>query len=308
MTALTERGRMRRALTICSFASAALFAAGCGDDDNGSGSGDAAKPATFAVTATAQGAKQKALEFPSTVKAGLVTLTLTNRDKVARSAQLIRVTGDQTVEEVLKVVNSEGAKIPSFMQDGGGLGAVKPGKTASATQNLAPGRYVIWDDEGGDENDAPGNDELGAKGEFTVTGAASDAKLPPQAATVTAFDKQTGGKETYGFKLEGLKAGRNAVRFENAGEQLHHALFFPIAKGKTIQDVEKAFSSDAPPSGPPPVDFANFVGTTVIDGGIAQNITLDLKAGRYAVICFLNDRDGGKPHVAKGMIKELTVG
>jgi len=40
---------------------------------------------------------------------------------------------------------------------------------------------------------------------------------------------------------------------------------------------------------------------------IAQNITLDLKAGSYAVICFISDRKGGPPHVARGMIKELIV-
>jgi hypothetical protein len=307
MTALTDRCSLRRVLTTCSFAAVALFAAGCGDDDKDAGSGDAAKPASFAISATAEGKKKKALEFPSTVKAGLVTITLTNNDTVARSAQIIRVTGDQTIDDVLKVVNAEETKIPSFMQDGGGLGSVKPGASASATQNLAPGRYVIWDDEGGDEGDAPGNDELGAKGEFTVTGEASDAELPAQPATVTAHDEEQGGKETYSFELKGLKAGTNAVRFENTGEQLHHALFFPVAKGKTFEDAKQAFTSDEEPTGPPPVDFANAVGTTVIDGGIAQNISLDLKAGTYAVICFLSDRDGGKPHVAKGMIKELTV-
>jgi hypothetical protein len=298
---------MRLVLAAGCAATLTLFGAGCGDDDDGGSASESAKPTTFAINATAEGTKKKALEFPSTVKAGLVTLTLTNNDKVARSAQIIRVTGDQTVEDVLKVVNAEETKIPDFMQDGGGLGEVAPGKTASATQNLAPGKYVIWDDAGGDEEDAPGNDELGAKGEFTVTGEASDAKLPEVAARVTATDKEEGGKESYGFEFENLKAGTNEVRFENTGEQLHHALFLPLAKGKTIEDAEKAFASEEEPTGPPPVDFANIVGTTVIDGGIAQNISLDLKAGKYAVICFLSDRDGGKPHVAKGMIEELTV-
>lgn len=143
---------------------------------------------------------QTPLEFPATVKAGLVALTLTNSDTVPRSAQLIRVEGEQTVEDVLKVVNADETKIPDFIQDGGGTGAVKPGATTTATQNLAPGRYVIWDDQGGDEEGAKGN-----------------------------------------------------------------------------------------------------------DGGIAQNISLDLPAGRYAVLCFLSDRDGGKSHAEQGMLQELTV-
>jgi hypothetical protein len=297
-------GRFTRSfVALCA---AGALVAGCGDDDDeGTTKSATAKPTTFAVTATAQGKKKKALEFPATVKAGLVTLTLTNSDTVPRSAQILRVLEDHTVEEVLKVVNAESTKIPDWMQDGGGLGAVKPGDTKSATQNLAPGRYVIWDDEGGDDDDAPGNDELGAKGEFMVTGEAVDAELPAVAATVTATDEGTDTKDKkYDFMFEGLKAGTNQVRFENTGDQLHHALFFPIIGNKTIADVRKAFASE---KGPPPVDFENGVGTTVIDGGIAQNIELELKAGRYAVICFLSDRKGGKSHAEQGMMKELTV-
>jgi hypothetical protein len=289
-------------LVSCATLALAIPVAGCGDDDKDSA---AAKPTTFAVTATAEGKTKKALEFPATVKAGLVALTLKNTDTVPRSAQLIRVTGDQTVDDVLKVVNADATKIPDFMQDGGGTSAVKPGATGTATQNLAPGRYVIWDDEGGDDEGEKGNDALGAKGEFTVTGDASDAALPKVAATVTATDSGTDTKDkTYGFEFKGLKAGTNQVRFENTGDQLHHALFFPIIGNKTIAQVEKAFASQ---SGPPPVDFEKGVGTTVIDGGIAQNISLDLPAGRYAVICFLSDRKGGKSHAEQGMLEELTV-
>lgn len=298
-------GRLSRAL-LATLAAGALVA-GCGDDDE-DGAGEAAKPTAFTVTATAEGKKKKALEFPASVKAGLVAMTLTNSDTVPRSAQILRVEGDETVEDVLKVVNAESTKIPDFMQDGGGVPAVKPGASATATQNLAPGRYVIWDDEGGDEEGAPGNDEFGAKGEFTVTGEASDAELPEVAATVTATDEGTDGDDrTYDFEFKGLKAGTNQVRFENTGEQLHHALFFPIAKGKTIEDVEAAFASEEEPQGPPPVDFENGVGTPVIDGDIAQNIALELKAGKYAVVCFISDRRGGKSHAEQGMLKELVV-
>ena len=293
-------GRLAGAI-VAAIAAAGLIAS-CGDDDDD----EPPTPAPFSVTATAQG-KKKALEFPASVKSGLVTLTLTNTDSAPRSAQIVRVEGDHTVDDVLKVVNAEEeTKIPEWMQDGGGLGAVKPGDSATATQVLAPGKWVIWDDEGDDE-DAPGNSELGAKGEFTVTGPASDAELPSQPAKVTATDSGDGDDKEYGFEFEGLQAGANRLRFENTGDELHHALFFPIAKGKTIEDVEKAFASDRPPSGPPPVDFESGVGTAVIDGDIAQNITLNLKAGKYAVVCFISDREGGKSHAEQGMLEELTV-
>jgi len=122
-----------------------------------------------------------------------------------------------------------------------------------------------------------------------------------------ALDAKQGNKQTYGFRLEGLKPGTNEVHFQNTGRELHHALFVPLRKGATLAQAEKLFSSDRPPSGPPPVDFSKIVGTKVIDAGIEQNITLELAAARYAVICFISDRKGGKPHVAKGMIEEITV-
>lgn len=299
-------GRLTRSL-VAALAAGALVA-GCGgdDDDEASSRGVAATPVKFPIRAIAEGEK-KALEFPASIKTGLVVMTLVNTDEVPRAAQIVRVEGDRSVDDVLKVVNAEAGKIPDWIQDGGGFGTVKPGTSATATQVLAPGKYVIWDDEGGKEEGAPGNDELGAKGEFTVTGQPGDARLPEVPAKVTATDTFEGDAKEYAFEFEGLKAGRNEVRFENTGDELHHALFFPIAQGKTFEDVEAAFTSGEEPEGPPPVDFANGVGTAVIDDGIAQNIELDLKAGKYAVICFIQDRKGGKPHAEKGMIEELTI-
>jgi hypothetical protein len=306
----TSGRRRRRSLASSALVAAAVatLVAGCGDDKKkDSASGDAAKPAKFAITATSQGAKKKAMTFPSSVRAGLVTMTLTNSDTVPRSAQIVRIVGDHPVDEVVKLVTGDDPKIPDWLQDGGGVPAVKPGSSASASQVLAPGRYVILDDEGGDGDNAKTNAELGASGEFDVTGPRVTASLPAEPATVTATDDQHGKKETYGFRLEGLKAGTNQIHFQNTGSQLHHALFVPLRKGATLAQAEKVFKSNRPPSGPPPVDFAKIVGTKVIDAGTEQNITLDLPAARYAVVCFLTDRDGGKPHVAKGMIEEVDI-
>ena len=306
MRSLTVRRVARTTVSMAVAAAGIGVAAGCGDDDKKSDK-SAAKPATFAIQATAEGKKPK-LTFPSTVEAGLVTMTLKSSDTKPRSAGILRIVGDYGIDDVLKVIDSEedGGPIPAFMEDGGGTGTVAPGKTATVTQNLAPGKYAIWDDEGGDEG-APSNSELGAKGEFTVTGEAKDDELPPVPATVTATDK---GEKDYGFAYKGLKAGPNQVRFENTGEQLHHALFFPYNKGATLAEVKKFVSeggSGGPPPGPPPFDFKKGVGTTVIDGGIAQNVELDLPAGKYAVLCFIQDRKGGKPHVAKGMLDEVEI-
>jgi hypothetical protein len=292
-----------RLLASLALVAAGVLAGGCGDDNDTADQPAAstpAAPAMFAVTATSQGKKKKALEFPSTVKAGLVTITLTNQDTIARAAGIARLVGDHTVDEYHKVVSKDGGPIPDWIEDGGGVYTVPPGETRSVTQVLAPGKYAITDNET-TEGDGEGESlaDLGAKGEFTVTGPASDAELPAQPATLTAKD--------YSYKFNGFKAGKNMVRFENTGMELHHAVIFPINEGKTIADAKKMFTSDGPPKGPPPVDFDKTLSTQVIDGGIAQNIELDLAAGKYAVVCFIQDRKGGAPHVAKGMITELAI-
>lgn len=313
--------RLRRALTgrlALALAAAALaipFIAACGDDDE---AGSTAAPpataaaststapvaATLALEATASG-DMKAITTPESVAAGLVTLTLTNSDTVPRSAQLVRIDGEQTLEEVLAIFTSDedGAPTPAFIEDGGGVATVAPGQTAAVMQVLAPGRYAVVDAEGGMDM-GPSNAELGAAAEFTVTGEAVEAELPEVPGRITALDTEG---EDYGFEFEGLQAGENQVRFENTGSELHHALLFPIAEGKTLADVEAFIMEDGPPSGPAPLDFEKGVGTAVIDGGIAQNVTLQLDVGRYAAVCFIPDRAGGPPHAVQGMLAELTV-
>lgn len=290
-------------LTSCAAIAVAALVSGCGDDEK------EPAPTAFAITATAEGKRKKALEFPSTVEAGLVTMTLTNHDKVPRSAGIVRLLGDHTADDFRNAVEKEGGPIPEWIQDGGGVSTVLPRGAVSVTQVLAPGKYAIADDESEPGEDGKSFADLGAKGEFMVTGPASDAELPAQPTTLTATDDGGGDEGEYGFEFKGLKAGHNEVRFENTGEQLHHALLFPIAEGKTIKDVEAAFTADGPPKGPPPVDSDTAISTQVIDGGIAQNLTIFLQPDtNYAVICFIQDRTGGKPHVAKGMIEELKVG
>jgi hypothetical protein len=44
-----------------------------------------------------------------------------------------------------------------------------------------------------------------------------------------------------------------------------------------------------------------------LDGGEEQLTEVDLKPGNYALMCFIPDRAGGPPHVAKGMISGATV-
>jgi hypothetical protein len=260
--------------------------AACGDDDKES-SKEASKPTTLAVSVD-QGGKVTA---PKTIEGGVVTLRFTNNAKGPFALQMVRVSGNKTAADVLKVVNSESAPIPTWLTDGGGIGNVKPGATGTTTQELPAGRWFL----------VPGSEDDKVKPqtpELEVTGGEGGGALPKADATISAFD--------YGFNTSDLKAGNNTVEFANNGKQLHHVIAFPLLPGKTLAQA-KTFLTSEEAKGQPPVDFANGVDTTVIDGGQKQVVTMNLKSGKYVLACFITDRAGGQPHVNKGMVSEATV-
>jgi hypothetical protein len=261
--------------------------AACGDDDKDSK--EASKPKTLTVSVDQAGK----VTSPKTIEGGVVTLHYTNNAKTPYSLQMVRVTGDKTAADVLKIVNSESAPIPSWLTDGGGIGSVKPGATGTTTQELPAGRWFLipgTDDE--EKAPKPQTPQL------EVTGGESGGALPKTDAKISAFE--------YGFNSSGLKAGANTLEFDNNGKQLHHVVALPMLPGKTLAQA-KTFLTSENAKGQPPVDFENGAETTVIDGGQKQVVTMNLKSGKYALVCFITDRSGGEPHVNKGMIAEATV-
>ena len=197
------------------------------------------------------------------------------------------------------ISSDEGGPTPPWLFAGGGVGSTKGGKTATVTQVLQPSTYYVFDLGEGEGDNVPSFADQGATATIEVTGEAGDAELPVADATVTAED--------YRFATDGLVAGVNRIRFDNTGEELHHVIAIPYQAGATLEQVKAFATSDAPPEGPPPVDFSRASVTAVLEGGDSQIAELNLIAGTYAFICFISDRAGGPPHAALGMIDEVVV-
>ncbi len=276
----------------------------CGGDDAKEKKPAAeAAPTPLAITTSDAGSKRLRTTAPKSIKGGLVNLTFKNAGKEPHEAQLIRLDGAHTPQEVIKIVTTEGpTPIPEWFHAAGGTGTTAPGQTAAATLNLPAGNYMMIDNE---EGERPSNAERGALATFKVT-AGENGALPESTATITATTER---EHENSFEISGLKVGKNRLRFVNKGDELHHAVMFPILPGKTIADVKQAFAQEGRPSGPPPVDFENGANTGVLDGDTEQVADLVLrKPGKYAVVCFLTDRNGkGKPHLAEGMLEEVDV-
>jgi hypothetical protein len=273
------RTRLSRAAVL--FLATAGLAA-CGDDKSGS------SPKKVEIEATG-GGKKVSLTAPKTVDGGLVEISFKNSAKDPQEAQLIRVEGNHSEEDIFKVLGSDGGPIPTWLSGGGGVGETKPGETRSVTQVLPKGKYYVVDSN---QEGKPVTSAL------TVEGG-DGGELPETDATVTA--------QEYSFSTNGLKSGSNEIRFENRGKELHHLIALPLNKGASIADVKKAFAQQGEPSGPPPFDESKTTGTAVIDSGESQVTDLRLNKGKYALVCFIQDRKGGPPHALQGMVTEADI-
>jgi hypothetical protein len=268
----------------------ALGAVGCGDDVDGGGGSAAAKPAEASKLAIelSGSAKKPTFEVPQSVDGGIVVISFTNSAKGSHSAQLVRAEQGHTPQEALaagKAWGEKGKGLPDWALTAGGFGDVEPGETATVTQELAPGKYLVADLE------------TGANAEFEVTGEAPASELPSDGGTIEATE--------YEFTASGLKSGGAPILFDNAGGEPHFIAAVGIKAGKTIADVRKFLETE---KGEAPVDESRGFSTAVIEGGQSQSIEVDLEAGDYALLCFVPDRAGGPPHAVKGMVSKVTVG
>ena len=113
--------------------------------------------------------------------------------------------------------------------------------------------------------------------------------------TVTANDYAFDAPDT-------IPAGLTEIRLLNKGNEMHHVWLIRLSEGKTLKDLLGAIGPDGQlPS------WAKDVGGPNTPGPNGQSMAiLRVATGRYAMLCVIPSKDG-KPHVMKGMAKEITV-
>ena len=292
---------MRRHLTLMFLLLmlGAFALAACGSSKKNSssstGSTSAQQPTTLSISASESG-KKASYTAPATTKGGLVTVTFQDNGKAPHSAQLARIEGNHTPQEVLKAVGGNNNKTPSWIRGEGGPGSTLPGQTSTSTDVLPPGNYLIID--GASMNGPPGYKKL------TVT-AGTSGSLPSTGTTLTAAAP---AKDKYKWQISGpLKAGQNRLTFASKGKDAVHLIAAARVTGNPSKaKILKAFEKNGPP--PKFIDQKSFTVTSVLDGGKSEVTSLSLaKPGEYVVFCPLSDRDGGKPHLAEGLLTTVNV-
>jgi hypothetical protein len=291
----------------------------CGGDssEDGAGAGagaansSAPEPTTLSITTSDVGEGRFATEAPGSIKGGLVKIVFKNAGKMPHEAQLIRLEQGRTAQEAVEFIESEESKTPEWLFGAGGVGVTAPGQQGTTMINLPAGDYAVIDTWGGGEGPTPAT--RGALAELEVT-EGEPGELPETKASIVAEDDGEHGEgedaeeHDHGFQATGLKPGRNTILFDNRSDEVHHAVMVPIIGDTTLEEVDEALASEGPPEGPPPVDFENAVNTSVLEGKTKAVTEMELRAGRYALLCFLSDREGGDPHFVEGMLEEVMVG
>ncbi len=288
---MTDRkGACARRIAVALMVASSLALAACGDDDDGGGGGDgdSAKAQTITIKATGT-EKDLALDVtPKSAKPGAATIAFENAmDKGGSDGQLVFLAEEHTDKEVAaefaKAVR--GKPVAAWFQAAGGpCCADKPGAKTSVRQDLKAGTYVVL----------PGEEAQLPLTRFEVKGDAGDEFEGP-AAKVSATE--------YAFKGEGVKSGE-PVLLENAGGTWHHFIASRLKPDATIADAKKFLATE---KGEPPFAEETGLESTVLDAGVSQAIAFKGKPGKYAFFCFVSDKKGGPPHVAKGMVSEVVV-
>jgi uncharacterized cupredoxin-like copper-binding protein len=254
-----------------------------------------AAPSRATVPVVTVTARDYAFDAPDTLAAGLTTLRLVNRGPELHHVQLLRLDGGRTLADLMAAFKAGGAP-PTWSHDVGGPNAPVPGGQSEATVELKPGRYVIAcfiPSPKGPPHIAKGMARELIVAPAARTAAAARAASPQAVLTLTDY--------RFDFSRP-LTAGRQLVRVRNTAQQSHEVLFVRLAPGKSAHDfVAWAEQMAGPPPGQP------VGGTTAIERGGWNDVSLDLAPGDYALICFIPDARDGKPHLAHGMVRQLRV-
>lgn len=280
--------RVTRAEALAVAAALALIGAGCGSDDDNDdgGGGEPAQPSRLAIELSGS-SKKPTFDVPDSVEGGVVEIEFTSSVGGEHSAQIVGARDGHTPQEALEAGaawGEQGKPLPDWVILAGGTGDVRQGETATVTQELPPGSYVVADLA------------TNVSAEFEVRGEAGAGEVAADGGTITATE--------YAFETEGLEAGRTTVLFDNAGQEPHLIGAIALKEGRTFAEARRFFRTE---KGEPPIDESRTFNTAVVEGGGKQAVQLDLDAGKYVLLCFIPDRRGGPPHVAKGMISEATV-
>lgn len=145
----------------------------------------------------------------------------------------------------------------------------------------------------------------------TDTTTPAQAAAPATPASKASFDPATHvavihAKDFSFDSPDSVTAGWTTFHLVNDGPGLHHAQIVRLDSGKTVADLQPALDAALKAHTPPPKWVVEVGGPNAPDPTGTTDATMNLAAGQYAIICFV-DLPDKVPHFNKGMIRGLKV-
>lgn len=253
-----------------------------------------APPTANVVTITAN---DFAFVAPDTIPAGLTTVKFQNAGKEPHQVVFVRIDSGKTMADVANLMKDPNAKVPGWLSFPMGANGIVPGDSGNATATLTAGHYILACFLSSPDGTSHAN--KGMVKPLEVRAATGPAAAEP-IADITITEKD------YTWDISApITAGTHTFRVENAGPQAHEITIFQLAPGKTAKDMQ-AWIAGGMKGAPPAKPAGGFVGPMPIPG-VHGFFTTTFAAGNYLFLCFVPDQQDGKPHVAHGMMKEITV-
>lgn len=135
---------------------------------------------------------------------------------------------------------------------------------------------------------------------LTVTGASSAA----QPAVASQFTVKLTSSDQFVAPRNWQHHG--TVTVANVSDTLHFMNLVPVQPGTTDQEVQQYFDSGS--QAPPPFATGGASGGSDVQSpGTSLQLTYNLPAGTYVLLCFVADDQTGMPHAVMGMHKVVVL-
>lgn len=275
-----------------------LWVSGCARDAEQPRTAGRTGPRPNVVTVTVS---DYSFHAPDSVPAGLTMIQALMRGEVPHHVNVVKLDSSKTAADYVNAL-TPGAPPPAWAQAVGGPNPTESGTTANAMLVLEPGNYALIcfvDIPEGMPHFMRGmfkDLKVYARADTTITDttATTAVELPPADVTMSLVD--------YDFAMENVRPGLVTFRVVNDGPQDHEVLIVQLHGQTTIEQMLQWVDN---PQGPQP--FTMLGGIAPLGPGEVNNFSVNLRRGRYGLICFLPDRGDGRPHFLHGMMKEIEV-
>lgn len=269
--------------------------------------GQAAVPAQAAFPAQAADIVVSADGFtaPAAVREGATTFRVSTSDPDGAYIGLIRLRPGVTLARYLDdLERAYGQKDPAagraverdVVMYGGA--SVLPGTPVSTTTVLTPGSYYLLDFK---DVGRPG---LADKVRSLRVLPSARPSAPPRAeAQIFQVATPDGAR----FRAPAKVRGGAPIRVTNLSSQFNEAILMPVKPGTTRADIGAFFAAmDRGERAPYPFTGGP-LGTVPMSPGRSAVLSIDLRAGNYALVTWLPDYRTGHMHAAQGMYELITV-